>query len=134
MPTATRCRGAARTSHAAWKPVQEAIGWLSSAILVITIGQQVYKQWHDHTSKGVSRLLFVGQMLASAGFTLYSWLVHNWVFVATNAMMLCAAIVGFVIKERHRAEGARVSSPRAQRDRSAPAACRDEVASVATRR
>ena len=89
----------------------EVIGWLSSAVLLVTIGQQVYKQWHDHSSKGVSRWLFVGQMLASAGFTLYSWLLHNWVFVVTNGMMLCAAIVGFVIKERHRAEhGSRTSA------------------------
>jgi MtN3 and saliva related transmembrane protein len=82
--------------------VQEAIGWFSSMILVITIGQQVYKQWHDDTSKGVSSWLFVGQMLASTGFTIYSWLVHNWVFVVTNALMLCAAVVGFGIVLKHR--------------------------------
>ena len=80
----------------------EAIGWLSSAVLVVTIGQQVYKQWHDGTSKGVSRWLFVGQMLASAGFTLYSWLVHNWVFVVTNGLMLVSAVLGYTIVLKHR--------------------------------
>lgn len=84
----------------------EAIGWLSSVVLVVTIGQQVYKQWHDGTSKGVSRWLFVGQMLASAGFTIYSWLVHNWVFVVTNGLMLASALVGFAIVMKHaRREG-----------------------------
>jgi MtN3 and saliva related transmembrane protein len=93
---------APRTSHASRQGVPDAIGWLSSAILVCTIANQVYKQWHDDTSKGVSSWLFVGQMLASAGFTLYSWLVHNWVFVVTNALMLCAAIVGLAIVRKHR--------------------------------
>lgn len=99
--------------------MEEAIGWLSSVTLVITIGQQVYKQWHDDTSKGVSQWLFVGQMLASAGFTLYSWLIHNWVFVVTNSLMLCAAMVGFAIVRKHR-RAARGGDGRRREGRDAP--------------
>jgi MtN3 and saliva related transmembrane protein len=91
-------------------PMTEVIGWISSALLVLTIGKQVYKQWHDGTSKGVSRWLFLGQMLASAGFTLYSWLVHNWVFVVTNALMLLSAILGYLIVLTHRRREARSGS------------------------
>jgi MtN3 and saliva related transmembrane protein len=65
----------------------EAIGWVSSAILVVTIGKQVFKQWNDDTSKGVSTWLFIGQLAASVGFLIYSMLVRNWVFVVTNALM-----------------------------------------------
>jgi MtN3 and saliva related transmembrane protein len=90
--------------------VQDAIGWVSSGILVLTIGQQVYKQWHDETSKGVSQWLFVGQIFASGGFTVYSWLVHNRVFVVTNALMLCAALLGFLIVRKHRRAAARCKS------------------------
>ena len=79
----------------------EAIGWLSSAILLVTISKQVYKQWHDGTSKGVSRWLFVGQIFASTGFTIYSWMVHNWVFVITNALMSVSAVVGYAIMLIH---------------------------------
>ncbi len=79
----------------------EVIGWLSSVVLVVTIGQQVYKQWHDGTSKGVSTWLFVGQTAASAGFTVYSYLVHNWVFVVTNALMLVSSLLGFAIVMKH---------------------------------
>jgi uncharacterized protein with PQ loop repeat len=97
----------------------ELIGWASSVVLVITIAQQVYKQWKTDTSAGVSRWLFVGQMAASAGFTVYSWLVHNGVFVVTNALMLCNALIGYGIVLRHRrrarregaAHGARSHSP-----------------------
>lgn len=80
----------------------EAIGWISSAILVFTISRQIFKQWHDDTSAGVSTWLFVGQLAASAGFLVYSWLVRNWVFVVTNALMVANGLLGYVITIRHR--------------------------------
>ena len=80
----------------------EAVGWASSLILVLTIAKQVYKQWKEGSSEGVSRWLFVGQMGASLGFTVYSWLVGNWVFVVTNAVMLLNGLVGLLIVLRHR--------------------------------
>lgn len=83
-------------------PRVEAIGWLSSAILLLTIGKQVHKQWKTRACEGVSSWLFVGQTAASAGFTVYSFLVHNWVFVVTNALMLCSAIAGWIILKRNR--------------------------------
>ena len=80
----------------------EAIGWVSSGVLVLTIAKQVYKQWQEGSSEGVSKWLFVGQMAASLGFTVYSWLVSNWVFVVTNALMLCNGLLGLLIVLRHR--------------------------------
>ena len=80
----------------------EAVGWASSCILVLTLAKQVYKQWKEGSSEGVSRWLFVGQMTASLGFTVYSWLVDNWVFVATNAVMLLNGLAGLLIVTRHR--------------------------------
>ncbi len=44
--------------------------------------------------QGVSKWLFIGQMTASIGFVVYSWMVANWVFVATNALMLLTAAIG----------------------------------------
>ena len=80
----------------------EAVGWISSCILVLTIAKQVYKQWREGSSEGVSKWLFVGQMAASLGFTIYSWLVSNWVFVVTNAVMLVNGLLGLLIVLRHR--------------------------------
>lgn len=80
----------------------EAIGWVSSAILVVTIGKQVFKQWNDDTSKGVSTWLFIGQLAASIGFLIYSMLVRNWVFVVTNALMVVNGLLGYAITARHR--------------------------------
>jgi MtN3 and saliva related transmembrane protein len=88
----------------------ELIGWVSSAILVLTIGKQVAKQWREGSSEGVSRWLFIGQLAASAGFTIYSLLVRNWVFVVTNALMLGNAVLGLFIVLRHRRRHGRAAA------------------------
>jgi uncharacterized protein with PQ loop repeat len=88
----------------------EVIGWASSFILVLTIAKQVYKQWQEGTSEGVSKWLFIGQMAASTGFTIYSWLVHNWVFVVTNALMLLNGLAGLFIVLHHRRREQRASA------------------------
>ena len=80
----------------------EVVGWVSSLILVLTIAKQVYKQWREGSSEGVSKWLFVGQISASLGFTAYSWLVSNWVFVVTNAVMLVNGLLGLLIVLHHR--------------------------------
>ncbi|MBC8107949.1 MAG: hypothetical protein H7Z14_15275 [Anaerolineae bacterium] len=78
------------------------LGWTSSVVLLITIGKQLHKQWQEESSEGVSMWLFIGQLVASVGFTIYSFLVHNWVFVATNALMTLGAVLGMTIVLRHR--------------------------------
>ncbi len=80
----------------------ELLGWASSAVLLATLARQVRKQWREGTAEGVSRWLFAGQTTASAGFTIYSVLLRNWVFTVTNALILVNAIVGLVIDRRLR--------------------------------
>ena len=79
-----------------------AIGWISSVILILTISHQVAKQWRDHTSEGVSTWLFVGQLAASVGFTMYSLLLRNWVFAVTNGVMVVAGLLGYAITVHHK--------------------------------
>ena len=75
----------------------EAIGWASSLVLVLTIGKQVVKQWRERTTTGVTRWLFIGQSAASSGFVVYSVLRRDWVFVATNALMLASGVAGYLV-------------------------------------
>lgn len=75
----------------------DALGWGSSLVLFVTIVAQIHKQWAAHSTRGVSRWLYVGQAGASAGFTAYSALVENWVFTVTNAVLFAAAIVGMAL-------------------------------------
>ncbi len=80
----------------------EWVGWLSSAILLATVAKQIHKQWSEHTSRGVSKWLFLGQVAAEIGFIAYSWIVRNWVFVVTNVLLLLENLVGFWLVMRHR--------------------------------
>ena len=72
----------------------EMIGWASSIILLLTLIKQVHKQWTDKTSEGISMFLFIGQILASVGFTVYSVLLGNWVFIVTNCLLVINSIFG----------------------------------------
>jgi len=72
----------------------ELIGWGAATVLLATMGRQVYTQWRDGISQGVSKWLFIGQLVASSGFVMYSWLLGNWVFVVTNVLMLLTAGLG----------------------------------------
>jgi MtN3 and saliva related transmembrane protein len=91
-----------RRTAARDEPVAELIGWASSLVLLLTIGRQVWTQWRTRSTAGLSRWLFVGQLAASTGFTAYSLLLENWVFVVTNVAMLVTAVCGQVIYLRNR--------------------------------
>lgn len=82
------------------------IGWVSTVILILTISRQVYTQWRTRSVAGVSKWLFIGQISASIGFTIYSYLVGNTVFVFTNFFLLLTAVVGecIYLRNRHLAE------------------------------
>lgn len=83
----------------------DAIGWASSITLLATIIAQVHKQWKTESNEGVSRWLFIGQIAASIGFTVYSVLTRNAVFTATNSMLLLSNLVGVYIYVRNSRRG-----------------------------
>jgi MtN3 and saliva related transmembrane protein len=86
--------------------MQQLIGISASLILLATIVTQIARQWAARTSKGVSKWLFVGQLAASTGFAVYSYLLGDRIFLLTNALMAVSAVVGLVILRMHRrAEG-----------------------------
>jgi MtN3 and saliva related transmembrane protein len=98
------------------KPITltDVVGWASTAVLLATIGRQVYSQWKSKATAGVSRWLFIGQISASIGFTIYSSLLHNWVFLVSNIAMIFTAIVGESIYISNRKRQGK-QSPRAAR-------------------
>ena len=77
------------------------LGWGASAVLLATLLRQVFVQWRERRTDGVSSWLFVGQITASVGFVIYSWLVDNRVFVVTNSALLLTAIAGQLIYHRN---------------------------------
>ncbi len=84
----------------------DAVGWFATAVLIATIGRQVYTQWRDGSCVGVSKWLFAGQTVASVGFVIYSWLLRDWVFVVANMAMLLIAVCGQIIYLRNKRSAA----------------------------
>jgi MtN3 and saliva related transmembrane protein len=82
--------------------VADMIGWVSAAILVMTISRQVYTQWRTRSVDGVSNWLFIGQLTASAGFIAYSAMVDNWVFVFANFFIFLTAVAGQCVYLRNK--------------------------------
>lgn len=82
--------------------MKEFVGWSASVILLITIIAQVRKQWRTGSNEGVSRWLFVGQVASSLGFTVYSVMTENLVFIVTNAFLLLSNLFGVYIFFRNR--------------------------------
>src|SRR5690606_6797821 len=78
------------------------VGWMASAVLLATLLRQVHTQWKTRQTQGVSRWLFIGQVTASVGFTIYSWLLQNWVFLFANIAILMTAVAGEVVYLRNR--------------------------------
>ena len=66
-------------------------------MLLATLIKQVYKQWKEGTSEGVSKWLFIGQFFVSVGFTIYSVGTGNMVFIVTNAALAINAAIGIFI-------------------------------------
>lgn len=85
----------------------EVIGWAASALLLVTLSQQIWKQAHADDVRGVSKWLFLGQSLSSLGFVAYSVLVGDWVFIVTNSCILLTAVVGQVVIWRRRRRAGR---------------------------
>ena len=85
------------------------IGWSAATVLALTVGSQVWKQLHDPRTEGVSRMLFLGQTLASTLFLIYALMGGDRVFVVSNALMLALAIAGQIILMRNRRRASRGS-------------------------
>jgi uncharacterized protein with PQ loop repeat len=79
------------------------LGWAASIVLLATLARQIQVQWRERSTQGVSGWLFRGQIAASAGFSVYSWLLGNWMFVVTNLALLLTAIAGNLVQRRNRA-------------------------------
>ncbi len=80
----------------------DVIGWISTGVLVATVGRQAFSQWKEKSTKGQSKWLFIGQLAASTGFVVYSWQLDNLVFVVSNVFLLVIAAIGQFLYLRNR--------------------------------
>lgn len=81
---------------------RDLIGWAASVILVASLSRQTYRQWRAGTSRGVSKWLYLGSLVSSALFAVYSFLLGNWVFLVTNSLLVVDNVLGLAILYHHR--------------------------------
>ena len=62
--------------------------------------EELIKQVTERT--GISHEQAQTAVATVLGFTIYSWLVSNWVFVVTNSLMLVNGLLGLLIVLHHR--------------------------------
>lgn len=75
----------------------DVVGWISSAILLVTIVQQIRTQVRERSSRGVSVWLFVGEIASASGFLLYSIMLGLIVYIVTNSIMIVSSAAGLAI-------------------------------------
>jgi MtN3 and saliva related transmembrane protein len=72
----------------------EVIGWIGNISLITTMLVQSWQQWAARSTQGVSKWLFIGQLVASVSFLTYSVQLKNWVFVTSNLFPILTAVWG----------------------------------------
>lgn len=82
--------------------MSELVGWGAAAVLLFTVTSQSLRQWRARSTEGVSPWLFSGQLTASTGFTIYSIMLGDTVFIVTNVLLMMSATVGLVAYWRKR--------------------------------
>jgi uncharacterized protein with PQ loop repeat len=82
--------------------MSDAIGWASSALLLVTLLIQIRAQWRARHTESVSPWLFVGQLGANLGFVVYSVQVDSAVFIVTNTALAMVAVTGLATLLLHR--------------------------------
>ena len=79
------------------------VGWAAVAMLIATLSGQAWKEWRDRVKHGVSKWFFVGQVVTSLLFIVYSAMLGNRIFVVGNVLALLAALAGGGILAYNRA-------------------------------
>src|SRR6185369_1020571 len=91
----------------------EVIGWASSVVLILSLVTQTWKQYRSESTRGVSKWLYIGEVVAAGGFVAYSAMLHNVVFVVSNSLGVVTGLCGLLIYARNRRRerrGMRVSA------------------------
>jgi len=79
----------------------DVIGWASSCILLGTLIRQVYTQYRDRSSRGVSKWLFIGEIASAVGFLIYSISLGIRVYMVTNSLVILSSVAGLLITLHH---------------------------------
>jgi MtN3 and saliva related transmembrane protein len=76
------------------------LGYSAGAITSLTFLPQVIKTWKVKSAKDISLLMFVIAAINEAMWIAYGVLLHNWVIILTNIIVLSMALTMIYFKLR----------------------------------
>lgn len=76
------------------------LGYTAGAITSLTFLPQVIKTWKDKSAKDISLNMFLIAATNEVMWIVYGVLLHNWVIIATNSVVLAMSLIMIYFKLR----------------------------------
>lgn len=80
----------------------EIVGYIASAVTVLTFLPQVIKTWQQKSAKDISLMMFLIAIANEILWIIYGVMIHNNVIIITNIIMLTMASTMVYLKLRYR--------------------------------
>lgn len=77
------------------------LGYAAGALTAFTFLPQVIKTWKEKSAKDVSLYMFIIAFLNEIMWLVYGVMIHNWVIIATNAVMLVMSSIMISLKMKY---------------------------------
>ena len=78
------------------------VGYIASAITVLTFLPQVIKTWKEKSAKDISLMMFLIAIANEILWIVYGVMINNDVIIATNIVMMAMASTMVYLKLRYR--------------------------------
>lgn len=83
-------------------PFVDVLGYTAGAITSLTFLPQVIKTWRIRSAKDISLMMFVIAAINESMWIVYGVLLHNWVIILTNSVVLAMSLIMIYFKLRYK--------------------------------
>jgi MtN3 and saliva related transmembrane protein len=77
------------------------LGYAAGALTAFTFVPQVVKTWRDKHARDISLNMFILAFLNEIMWLIWGILIHNWIIIVTNAVMLFMSGAMIVMKIKY---------------------------------
>ena len=77
------------------------LGYAAGTLTAFTFLPQVLKTWREKSAKDISLYMFVIAFLNEIMWLVYGVMIHNWVIIGTNAVMLVMSGIMIALKFKY---------------------------------
>ncbi len=79
----------------------EILGFAAGAVTAFTFLPQVLKTWKEKSAKDVSLNMFLIAFINEIMWLVYGVMIHNWVIIVTNIVMLLMSSIMIALKMKY---------------------------------